>query len=72
MSDILEVPIVNLKELWANKQDLSDEELINIFKEKTSDSKYLKGFVIDGLDAFQKIHPKMSSLLSTFETKKHT
>lgn len=72
ISAILDIPVINLKEIWSDKQELADEELINIFKEKITDKKYLKGFVIDGLDAFPENSSENEQFIMHFLKQKST
>lgn len=69
-----DIPIISLKELWKNllvdPATSDSDSLINAFKEKTSSPEYLRGFVIDGLDAFPEPTETETMIQNVLKNKK--
>ncbi|OHT16514.1 hypothetical protein TRFO_41759 [Tritrichomonas foetus] len=72
LSQMLGIPILSLKHLFYDKFDLPDNELIEILQKTITSPEFIKGFIIDGLDAFPDNTPENEQFIMSFLKQKST
>lgn len=72
IAEMLQIPILNLKSLIQDKIESSDEEIISLIQDTINDQQYLRGFVVDGLDAFPENNQENEQFIMHFLKQKNT